>query len=169
VEVATWDICRADFAFDGGLIDLLAPNTSAAGWETFWSALRIGPFGLRAFRDGEPIRLPESAAWVFAEREAASVMVSVLSGTVTANCHFLGGDLELDIDPREVTSEAAFESVLAVMRFVAAAVGLPVFALAEGGTLAFAFLRMSPDGQAVFLRAGSVGHAEPGPAPDPAA
>ena len=94
--------------------------------------------------------------------------MSVLSGTVTANCHFFGGDLELDIDPREVVTAAAFESVLAIMRFVAVAVRLPVVAVAEGGTPAYAFLRVSPDGQAAFLRAGSVRHAEPGAAPDPA-
>ncbi len=93
-------------------------------------------------------------------------MVSVLSGTVTANCHFFGGDLELDIDPREVVTEAAFESVLAVMRFVAAAVRIPVVAVAEGSTPAYAFLRVSPDGRAAFLRAGSVRHAEPRTAPD---
>lgn len=165
MEAATWETCRADFAFDGALIDLRAPGTSDADWEAFWAGLRAGPFGLRAFREGEPIPLPESAAWVFAEREVASVMVSVLSGTITANCHFFGGDLRLDIDPREVGTEAAFESVLAVMRLVAAAVRLPVLAVAEGGTPAYAFLSVSPDGQAAFLRAGSVRHAEPGPAP----
>jgi hypothetical protein len=164
---ATWDNCRADFAFDGALVDLLAPGTGPGEWEAFWSALRAGPFALRAFRDGEPIPLPESAAWVFAERETASVMVSVASGTVTANCHFFGGDLELDIDPREVTSAAAFASVLAVMRFVAAAVRLPVFAASEGGTPASAFLRVSPAGEAVFLPAGSVRAAELGAADDP--
>ena len=167
MEAATWDACRADFAFDGALIDLLAPGTGDAEWEAFWVALRGGPFGLRAFRDGEPIPLPESAAWAFAEREVASVMVSVLSGTVTANCHFFGGDLELDIDPREVVGPAAFESVLAVMSFVAMAVGLPVVAAAEGGFPAYVFLRVSPDGQAAFLRAGSVRQAEPGAAIDP--
>lgn len=91
---------------------------------------------------------------MFAERGVASVAVSVRSGTVTANCHFCGGDLELDIDPREVTNAAAFESVLAVMRFVAAAVRLPVVAVAEGGTPAYAFLRVSPDGQAEFVGLG---------------
>jgi hypothetical protein len=161
VEAATWDTCRADFAFDGALIDLLVPGTGDAEWEAFWAALRAGPFPLRALRDGEPIPLPASAAWVFAEREVASVMVSVLSGTVTANCHFFGGDLELDIDPREVATEAAFESVLAVMRFVATTVRRPVVAVAEGGTPAYAFLRVSPDGQAEFLRMGYVWHSEP--------
>jgi hypothetical protein len=162
VEPATWNICRDDFAFDGALVDLCVPGTGSAEWEAFWLALRSGPFELWAFRDGEPIPLPETAAWMFAEREVAVVMVSVVSGIITINCHFSGGDLKLDIDPREVTSAVAFESVLAVMRFVAAAVRLPVYAVAEGGTPAFAFLRVSPDGQAVFLPAGSIRPAEPG-------
>jgi hypothetical protein len=151
VHAATWANCRADFAFDGALVDLLVPGTRHDEWEAFWAALRAGPFTLAAFRDGEPIPLPESACWVFAEREVASVMVSVLAGDVTANCHFFGGDLELDIDPREVAGAEAFESVLSIMRFVAAAVGLPAFATMEGGTREHAFLRVSPDGQAEFL------------------
>lgn len=58
MEAATWNTCRADFAFDGALVDLLAPGTGPAEWESFWSALRAGPFGLRAFRDGKPIPRP---------------------------------------------------------------------------------------------------------------
>jgi hypothetical protein len=161
MEPATWANCRADFAFDGALVDLLVPGTGPVEWEAFWAALRSGPFELRAFREGEPIPLPETAAWIFAEREQAGVMVSVRSGTITANCHFFGGDLKLDIDPREVVDEPAFESVLAVMRFVAAALQLPVLAVAEGGSPRYAFIRVSPDGQTVFLPPGSVRHAEP--------
>jgi hypothetical protein len=160
MEPATWANCRADFAFDGALVDMIAPGTGPAEWEVFWKSLRKGKFGLKAFRDGEPIPLPESVAWVFSEQKVASVGVSVLAGSVIANCYFHGGDLELDIDPREVTNEAAFDSVLSIMRFIADALALPVFAVAEGSTPAFAFLRVSPDGQAVFLPSGSVWHAE---------
>ena len=156
MELATWGNCSADFAFDGALIDLIAPGTVPVEWEVFWAALRKGPFDLQASRGSESIPLPDSAAWCFGAREVETVMVSVLAGAVTANCHFFGGDLELDIDPREVVDEAAFESVLAVMRFMALAVDLPVFAVAEGGTPLYSFLRVLPDGQAVFLPAGSV-------------
>jgi hypothetical protein len=166
MEAASWDTCRADFAFDGALVDLLAPGTGPAEWEAFWAALRSGPFGLSGYRDGEPWPLPETAAEVFAEREVAAITVSVVSGSVTANCHFFGGDLELDIDPREVVSKEAFESVLAVMRFVAAAIKLQVFAVAEGGTPEYAFLRVTPEGHAEFLPPGSVKHAEPRVAAD---
>ena len=79
MDPATWTNCRADFAFDGALVDLLVPGTGPAEWEAFWAALRSGPFELRAFREGEPIPLPETAAWIFAEQEHAPVMVSVRS------------------------------------------------------------------------------------------
>jgi hypothetical protein len=159
VEAATWDNCRVDFAFcavDGTLVDLLVPGTGPAEWEAFWSALRSGPFELRAFRDHEPMPLPESAAWLMAEQQLASIVVSVLAGGITANCFFYGGDLKLDLDPREIVGESDFESVLAIMRFVAAAVRLPVFAVGECGKAEQAFLRVAPDGQAEFLPTGSV-------------
>ena len=148
VEAATWESCRADFAFDGAMIELLVTGTGDEEWEAFWMAIRAGPFGLRAFRG----RRADPAArvcgvGVFAERQVASVMVSVQSSTVTANCHFFGGDLELDIDSREIVNEAAFESVLAIMRFIATAVRLPVLAIVEGGAPAYAIMRVSPDGR----------------------
>ena len=108
-------------------------------------------FKLRAFRDGEPIPLPDSAARAFAGRETASVTIGVSSGAVTANCHFFGGDLELDVDPHEVLTAEAFGSVLAIMRCVSAATRLPIFAVMEGCLLTEAFLRVSPDGEAAFL------------------
>jgi len=77
--------------------------------------------------------------------------VSVQAGPITANCHFFGGDLKLDIDPREVTGEAAFASVLELMRLVARAVGRPVFAASEGFGQAGAFLSVAPEGEATYL------------------
>jgi hypothetical protein len=158
MEPATWETCRADFAFDGALIDLQVPNSGQAEWDMFWSALRVGPFKLFGYRDGEPHQLPETLAEILVECEVAAVMVSVQSGGITANVHFgfAGGELELDIDPREVVNESAFEAVLAVMKFVAAAVRLAVYATAEGGSVLYAFLRVTPDGQAVLLPEGSV-------------
>lgn len=145
LETATWENCRNHFVLERALIDLRVPGTKDPEWEVFWAALRAGPFELHAFRDGESIPLPESAEWVFIERERASVMVTVRAGTVTANCHFFGGDLELDVYPPEINTEAAFASVLAIMRFVASAVGLAMFAMTEGGSLEEAFLRVTPD------------------------
>jgi hypothetical protein len=151
VKHATWEDCRADFAFDGGLIDLLVPGTDDPDWEVLWTGLKSGPFEVKAFRDGEETPLPDSAMWAIAEREAANVLASVRSGAVTANCHFFGGEVELDIDPREVIGPAEFESVLAIMRVMAAATGRPTHAAGEGAGAVHAFLRMTPDGRAERL------------------
>src|SRR4051812_28132578 len=112
VEAATWTSCRPDFADYAALIHLLVPGTGPTEWEQFWSALRDGPFTIQVFRDGEAIPLPESAAWAIAETQDACVMVSVLAGSVNANCFFRGGELQLDIDPRQIHDESAFESVV---------------------------------------------------------
>ncbi len=157
MEAASWTNCRAEFAFDGGLIDLLVPGAGPDDWVPFWSALRAGPFALSAFQGGEPIPLPDSVAWALAERDAL-VMLSVNAGPVTANCHFLGF-LEFDIDPREVASESAFEAVLELMRLIAKAVQLPAFAVPEGGSPANSFLRVSPCGEAEFLPTSPIGNA----------
>jgi hypothetical protein len=153
---ATWANCHFDFAFDGALVDLLVPGTNSDEWEAFWSALQAGPFPLQAFRDGEPIPIPDTAAWALAEREVASVMMSIIIGGLAVHCHFFGGDLELDIDPREVVTESAFESVLAIMRLIAGATRLTVLALSEGGSPPFAFLQVLPTGLAEYLPAGSI-------------
>jgi hypothetical protein len=151
METASWKNCRAEFVFDGGLIDLLVPGTGAREWESFWTALLSGPFEIQGCRDSLPWPLPQTLAEVSAECQVACIMVSVCSGAVTVNCHFFGpGDLELDIDPRQVVDEAAYQSVLAVMRFVASSVGLPVFATPEGGSAEYAFLRVSPDGETAY-------------------
>ncbi len=151
MEEASWANCQSEFAFDGSLVDLIVIGTEPAHWESFWTALRSGPFGLQAYRDGESIPLPATAEWAFVEREVASVTVQVMAGTVNIKCHFFGGELELDLDPREVVGERAFDSVLALMRLVAASVGLPILATSEGGGAEYGFLRVSPDGRAVFL------------------
>jgi hypothetical protein len=159
MEPATWKNCRAEFAYDrsqGAFNDLVAPGTGPAEWEAFWSALGAGPFEVQAYRDGEPIPLPESARWVFSHREEASYSLSISAGNVSAGCTFNEYDLKLHIDPRGVVGESEFESVLAIMRFVAAAVRLPVFAVTEGGSAEHAFVRVTPDGQAEFLPRRSV-------------
>jgi hypothetical protein len=159
VEAATRDTCRADFAFAaecGAHIDLLVPGAGPAEWEAFWSALRAGPVGLRAFREDEPIPLPGSAAQVFAEDEGVSIGVWILAGNVTVTWHCICGDLKFGFDPRKAVGASAFEAVLAVMRLAAAAVRLPLLVTEEGARPESAFLRVWPDGRAEFLPAGSV-------------
>jgi hypothetical protein len=157
MEPATWDNCRADFVFDGALIDLIVPGCGPREWELFWPTLRSGPFQLRGERDGEPFELPETIFEILKESETATMLASVLVDPITVNCHFFGGELDLDIDPREVVNEKAFESVLTFMRFVAGAIGRPVLAVPERSFPSNAFLHVTPAGQPMFIPPRSTG------------
>lgn len=151
---ATWENCRSEFESEadaGALVDLIVPGTGAAEWELFWSALRSAPFGFRMYRDGEEIPLPDSASWALAEIQVASVMVSIAVHSITVNCHFFGGDLELDVAPREITNEAAYGAVLEVMRHIAHSLQMPMLATPEGAGVKRAFLKVLPDGRAFYL------------------
>jgi hypothetical protein len=156
VFAATWENCQADFAFDG-YQHLLLPNTSSPhDWERFWSAVRTGPFEVEAYREQVPIALPKTAAWFFAEQQNADVHTAVYAPPVAAQCHFIGGDVVLDIDPRQVGDGGAFEAVLDIMRYLAMALSLPVVANAERCPPETAFLAVESDGRAVFLPGGSI-------------
>src|SRR5688572_13714389 len=95
-EAATWTNCSPYFVFDGAWVDLIAVGTDLSEWESFVTELRSGPFTLECYRDGEAIPIPASACWALAERSVADVFMTVRAGVVSANCHFFGGDLELD-------------------------------------------------------------------------
>lgn len=148
---ATWTLWQSE-DFAGAFVDLVVPEAGPTEWEMFWQALRIGPFRLQTFRDGEPVALPESTSWFISEQEIASVHVSVVADNVMMNCFFRDVEWDLDFDPREIVNETSFETMLKMMRFVAAAVSVPVFAVYEGTTdTQFAFIRISPEGEVVFL------------------
>jgi hypothetical protein len=150
-EPATWDNCRSHIEGEGVFIELIVPDSREAGWEVLLWALKGGPFELLAYSEDDPIPLPESAAAAFIEqRDIQPVNVAIGAGPVTAHCRFFGGDIDLDVDAAQVEGAAAFESMLAIMRFVAGALRLPVFAVSYG-KVEEPFLRVSPDGAAMLL------------------
>lgn len=160
MEPATWENCRADF--DRAYVDLLVPDTGSAVWQEFWTALRSGPFEVLGLKGYDSIPSPQSVAWIFSKQqlERRMILAYVTSGAITPFCYFNfeGGDGDypkLHIDCLEMVSAETFESVLAVMRFLAGALGLSVLAVGEGDRPQDAFIRVSPAGQSMFLPSGS--------------
>ena len=109
-----WDACKAAFYVDGSLRDIYVHNTTAADWGKFLkytSTLKTS-----YFRNGEPDQLPVQASKIFQEIQNSSLLLVVKLGNVNLNCHFFTeDDIELDIDPKEVTSQREFDAVVGVI------------------------------------------------------
>lgn len=103
------------FHQDGSLRDIYVRNVTVDHWEKFLDFLRSSGFGLRYFRDGEATQLPSSAAHILADKSCSHNLAIDVGGVVVC-CHFFGTEeIELDIDPRGVTSPSAVDRVLDFM------------------------------------------------------
>jgi hypothetical protein len=121
-----WETCRRDFEPDGALRDIYVHGTSIEHWRTFYGMLRATD-GLEYSVDGKPRDLPASADDAFAARSTSNPMLRFRVGTATVVCHFFTVDeIEMDIDPREVTSQAALDELLGFLRRVGDTVGRTV-------------------------------------------
>lgn len=94
---------------DGSLRDVYVRDTTFTDWALFLSL--AGKYGYRYSYEGQNRPLPEVEK-IFTARDGAHLL-SVELGRVTANCHFFVPDeIELDLDPREIQSDADHYQVL---------------------------------------------------------
>ncbi len=97
---------------DGSLRDIYVLNTVADDWDALLTLAKAHPHEYR--RDGVTQSLP-GRTYLFQDRDH-SHLLSVLAGSVRINCHFfVPEEIELDIDPREITGP---EEHLAVLQFI---------------------------------------------------
>ncbi len=97
---------------DGSLRDIYVFNTAAADWDAL--LILAQAHAHEYTHDGIAQSLPGATA-LFQDREH-SHLLSVLAGSVRINCHFfVPEEIELDIDPRDVTGP---EEHVAVLQFV---------------------------------------------------
>ena len=106
-----WHDLSQFFEVDGSLRDIIVRETSVSDWDKLISlTFQIGEVSYQ--RDGEDAVLPPSAAVLLDDKEHAHCMKVDFGGPV-ANAHFLSSDeIELDIDPREIRSQAALDAIL---------------------------------------------------------
>lgn len=99
------------FEADGSLRDIYVSNTSVSDWEKVISL--CSEFGEVTYTcDGKEAPLPTSAAKLLDDREHSHCMSVDLGGPV-ANAHFFTEDaIELDLHPREISSQAALDCVI---------------------------------------------------------
>ncbi len=119
------------FHQDGSLRDIYVEDVTLEHWEKFLGFIRAGDFDLRYARDGGTARLPATAAQILGDRSCTHNLAIDLGG-VEACCHFFAEDeIELDIDPRQVTSPITEEKVLKFMALLGAELGRDVILTEE--------------------------------------
>ncbi len=128
-----WEKCRRDFEPDGALRDIYVHGTGIEHWRTLFDMLRHD-YDLEFLVDSTPREIPTAVEEAFAIRNTATPMLRFRVGGIVVVCHFFTTvEIEFDIDPREVTSQAALDELLGFLRRVGDSVGRAVLLTYESG------------------------------------
>lgn len=107
--------CRHAFHRDGSLRDIYVQNLTIEHWEKFLDFVQSSGYGFTYSLDGETAPLPSNAAELLRDNCRPQFLAIDLGGVMVHAVAFVEYELELDIDPRQVTSPAAEDSVLDFM------------------------------------------------------
>ncbi len=139
-----WDSSKDLFAWVGRLRDLYVLNTTVVDWQRFLQFLHESPYPLLFFVDDQPAAVPTDVTWVFAQREARSPLLTIQVYGMMLHCHFFWDkDIELDLDPREVTDEYVLDHLLEFMTAIGVALDKEV-RLTEENTPDTVLFRYNP-------------------------
>lgn len=117
-----WSTVAAEFEFDGSWRDVYIEKTDFSDWQAVLDALRQSPFKLTYMRAGSTVSLPESAEQAFPQEGFCDRLLTVSAAEIDFRCHFFDKtQIEFDIDPRQVTSQAKLDAVFAFMRLISSA------------------------------------------------
>ena len=113
---------------DGSLRDMYVFNMSMGDWVTFL-AFSSSFESVYSF-DGERRNLPH-ASHLFSER-GGSHLLAIQVGSASVNCHFfVESELELDVDPKEVTGPPQHNLLLEFAEAVALSLRKPIILTPE--------------------------------------
>ena len=120
-----WKICKEAFEWDGSLRDIYICETSLDDWQNFLDFLREGEYQVRFLVDKTPYPLPTKVNWIFEQPERP--LLSIEISNITLNCHFfIIEEIELDLDPREVTDEAKLNQLVKFISDISLTLGKKV-------------------------------------------
>lgn len=112
------------FALDGSLRDLYVQDTSLEDWRRVLDHVLSGAYDAVLFRDGQPMAPPPDVVTLFDED---GVLLRFRCGHAVLQCHFFDpGEIEFDLDPRTVSSDADEAALIRFMTTVAELTGRPV-------------------------------------------
>jgi hypothetical protein len=121
-----WETCRRAFEPDGALRDIYVHGTTIEHWRTLFDALRA-TYAMEYSIDSTARPLPALVDEASTTRDTASPSLHFCVGSIVVACHFFTTDeIEFDIDPREVTSQAALDELLGFLQLVGDTLGKAV-------------------------------------------
>jgi hypothetical protein len=119
---------------------------SIQDWDAFIRALPSWPYPFEYTHAGKSSPLPPDARALFAEHSGHLAHLQTTVGPVALNCHFFtAGEIEFDLDPRQVDSAAAFDAVLGFMQRLGSLVMKPVVLTPENSS-ELVIIRYRPEG-----------------------
>lgn len=129
------------FECDGSYRDLYVRSTSLNDWRDFLKFVNATRYRLSFQVNGTPAQMPSDATLLF----SADIhpLLQIHLGGVTLNCHFFFADeIELDLDPQELTDDdddAKADAILAFMAELGEALRKPVLMTVENAPDAVTF------------------------------
>ncbi len=120
--MTTWQSVQSAFNVDGALRDIYICPSSESLWNEFIALVRSGTFRHEFWHGEANLDLPREFREVKRLQLTDPTILKVfLPNLVQINCHFFcEEEIEMDIDPREVRDEGAFQSLLHFLRVVSA-------------------------------------------------
>jgi hypothetical protein len=128
---------------DGALRDIYVFESDLDEWQKVLNFVRRAyPFTYRV--DDVDTPLPVSIGTIFQDRSEHTHLLAVQAGDVSIHCHFfLEDEIEFDVNPREIESEAEEDEVVKFMRGIGDALGRQVVLTMEGAP-DWVYLRIEP-------------------------
>jgi hypothetical protein len=132
--MSDWEAYRDLFEWDGSWRDIYILDTQVPDWQRLLDHLRVRNDQLSFTVDDMPAPLPPNVDTIFALREQANPFLGIWIERLQVNCHFFGpGQIEFDIDPREIRDSTDFTLLLNFMADVGATVEKEVRLTPENG------------------------------------
>ena len=118
-----WRSIQQGFDPDGALRDVYIAPASAALWNEFIEWVSCAGYSSEFWHGQQKKALPREFREIKQLQQTDPTTLKLfLSAGVQINCHFfIDEEIELDIDPREIQDQEAFESLLKFLRAIATA------------------------------------------------
>ena len=114
-----WNDIQSDFHPDGSLRDIYIQNTNEDIWNKFIALIKSSKYDVEFNHDGI-IDFPQNLKVIKKMQEENPTTLRIfLDKGMQVNCHFfIESQIELDIDPANISGEDSYQKLLNFMNFL---------------------------------------------------